>query len=245
MFHLYCAWGGEFLGLASLWSTNNQWLGSRQPLRNVARFVAPCTPAEERLPRHASVCLCHKCILRLGLPPRLFMQRPAVQPPFNYTLKQLHCPQSLIHLQTTILSILLTLCIHLLYTLAQAVDYTASLKSINIIFFLQPLQFITDPSSYFTISCFLPLTRQYPFWNFQSLTNTLPVNSSIHRWLKENNMELVIHIASFHTCLLLILLPIHSLFCRISRHFLTPSSLSFTTDFFWHLYSYTSHYIPG
>ncbi len=32
MFCPYCAWGGEFLGLASLWSTNNQWLESGQPI---------------------------------------------------------------------------------------------------------------------------------------------------------------------------------------------------------------------
>ncbi len=53
---------GEFLGLASLWSNNMQWLGSRQPLRHVAWLGAPSTLAEERLPRHALACLCLKCI---------------------------------------------------------------------------------------------------------------------------------------------------------------------------------------
>ncbi len=61
-FHPYCAWGGEFLRLVSLWSTDNRWLGSQQPLRHVARFVALSTLAEERLPHHASACLCLECI---------------------------------------------------------------------------------------------------------------------------------------------------------------------------------------
>ncbi len=55
MFCPYCAWGGEFLGLASLWSNNNRWLGSWQPLRHVAWFIAPSTLAKERLPQLASV----------------------------------------------------------------------------------------------------------------------------------------------------------------------------------------------
>ncbi len=38
------------------------WLGSWQPLRHVARFGAPSTLAEERLPHHTSACLCLKCI---------------------------------------------------------------------------------------------------------------------------------------------------------------------------------------
>ncbi len=68
MFHPYCA-GGEFLGLASLWSANNRWLGSQQPLRHVAWFVAPSTQAEERLPHRASACLYVQCIpdLRITL----------------------------------------------------------------------------------------------------------------------------------------------------------------------------------
>ncbi len=58
MFCPYCAWGGEFLGLVSLWSTDNRWLGSHQPLRHVAWIVMPPTLAKERVPRHASAsCL--------------------------------------------------------------------------------------------------------------------------------------------------------------------------------------------
>ncbi len=60
MFHPYCAWGREVLELASLWSTNNRWLGSQQPLRHVTRFIAPSTLAKERLPCHTSACLCLK-----------------------------------------------------------------------------------------------------------------------------------------------------------------------------------------
>ncbi len=48
MFHPCCAWGGEFIRLASLWSTDNQWLGSQQPLRYVARFVTLSTLAVRR-----------------------------------------------------------------------------------------------------------------------------------------------------------------------------------------------------
>ncbi len=62
MFRSYCAWGGEFLGLASLWSTNDGWLRSRQPVKPVIKFVVPSTLAEERLPHRASACLCLKCI---------------------------------------------------------------------------------------------------------------------------------------------------------------------------------------
>ncbi len=62
MFRPFCAWGGEFFGLASFWYTDNRWLRLRQPLRHVTRFIAPSTIAEERLLRHASACLCLKCI---------------------------------------------------------------------------------------------------------------------------------------------------------------------------------------
>ncbi len=67
IFRPYCAWGGGFLWLASLWSTNNQWLGSRQPLRHVAQFVALSTLSEKRLPHRTSACLCLKCIPALFL----------------------------------------------------------------------------------------------------------------------------------------------------------------------------------
>ncbi len=61
MFYPYCAWGGEFLGLGLLSSTNSRWLGSRQPRRHAARFVAPSTLTKERQPR-ALACLSLKCI---------------------------------------------------------------------------------------------------------------------------------------------------------------------------------------
>ncbi len=61
MFHPYCTWGREFLILISLSSTDNRWLRSWQPLRNVAQFVAPFTLAKERLPCRTSACLCLKC----------------------------------------------------------------------------------------------------------------------------------------------------------------------------------------
>ncbi len=67
MFHPYCAWGGEFLGLASLWSTDKRWLGSWQPLRQVTLFVAPSTLAKERLPCRASAYLYPKYIPGLNL----------------------------------------------------------------------------------------------------------------------------------------------------------------------------------
>ncbi len=57
---------GEFLGLTSLWSTNNRWLGLRQPQRHVTRFIVPSTLAKERLPHRTLACLCLKCIP--GLP---------------------------------------------------------------------------------------------------------------------------------------------------------------------------------
>ncbi len=60
MFHPYYSRRGEFLGLASLWSIGNRWLWSWQPLRHVARFVAPSTLVKERLLRRASACLCLK-----------------------------------------------------------------------------------------------------------------------------------------------------------------------------------------
>ncbi len=64
MFCQYCACGEEFLGLASFWSTDNQWLESGQPLRHVAQFVAPSTLVVERPPRP-----------RLGLPlPQVYSQ---------------------------------------------------------------------------------------------------------------------------------------------------------------------------
>ncbi len=68
MFRPYCTWGGEFLRLASLWSTDNRWLESWQSLRRVARFVAPSTLAKERLLWRASACLCRECISALYVP---------------------------------------------------------------------------------------------------------------------------------------------------------------------------------
>ncbi len=62
MFCPYCAWGGELLRLASLWSTDNQWLRLRQPLRHVAWFIVLSALVGERLPRCASAYLCLKCI---------------------------------------------------------------------------------------------------------------------------------------------------------------------------------------
>ncbi len=50
----YCTWGEPFLRLASLWSTDTRWLGSRQPLRHAARLGAPSTLPEEMLPHCAS-----------------------------------------------------------------------------------------------------------------------------------------------------------------------------------------------
>ncbi len=62
MFHPYYAWGEEFLGLALLWSSDNWWLGSRQPLRHVPLSIAQSALAEERLPHHTLACLCPNCI---------------------------------------------------------------------------------------------------------------------------------------------------------------------------------------
>ncbi len=53
----WLVWGGESLGIVSLWSTNNRWPGLRHPPRHVARFVAPSTIAKEKLPRCASACV--------------------------------------------------------------------------------------------------------------------------------------------------------------------------------------------
>ncbi len=51
-FRSYCAWGEPFLGLASLWSTNMRWLGSRQPLRLCLKcipgFISPVQYARPR-----------------------------------------------------------------------------------------------------------------------------------------------------------------------------------------------------